>query len=129
MVKIIAPLFVILSKSAKGKKYHLNLNQYRNWHYIANNNVKKKYKELLSDQLKDLKFEGKIRLTYTLFRDTNRKGDKMNPLCVHDKFFCDALVELDCIPDDTDAFIEDHIFKYGGVDKGNGRVEIIIEEI
>ena len=129
MIKVISPLWVQLSKSAKGKKYHLNLNQYRNWHYLVNNNIKKKYKELLADQLNNLKFKGKIRLTYILFRDTNRKGDKMNPLCIHDKFFCDALVELGCIEDDTDSFIEDHIFKYGGVDKGNGRVEIHIEDI
>ena len=129
MKPIISPLFVRLTKTDKGKKYHLNLNQYRNWYYTTNNNIKKKYKELITDQIKDLKFEGKISLTYTLFRGTKRKGDKMNVLCIHDKFFCDALVELGCIEDDNDEYIVEHVFKLGGYDKNNGRVEIIIEEV
>jgi len=126
---IISPLFVRLTKTDKGKKYHLNLNQYRNWYYTTSNNIKKKYKELITDQIKDFKFEGKISLTYTLFRGTKRKGDKMNVLCIHDKFFCDALVELGCIEDDNDEYIVEHVFKLGGYDKNNGRVEIIIEEV
>ena len=129
MIKIISPLFVQLAKSGKGKKYHLNLNQYRNWYYAVNNNIKKKYKEIITDQIKDLRFEGKLRLTYTLFRGTKRKGDKMNVLCIHDKFFCDALVELGCIDDDNDDYIVEHIFNLGGYDKGNGRVEITLEEV
>lgn len=129
MKPIISPLFIRLAKSDKGKKYHLNLNQYRNWYYTTNNNIKKKYKELITDQIKDFKFEGKISLTYTLFRGTKRKGDKMNVLCIHDKFFCDALVELGCIEDDNDEYIVEHVFKLGGYDKNNGRVEITIEEV
>jgi len=38
MIKIIMPLYI---EKKNGKKIHLNLNNYRNWHHHTSNNIKK----------------------------------------------------------------------------------------
>ena len=51
-IKIIAPLYVMLPRKTKGdKKMIINLNGYRNWHYIISNDVKKQYKEEVKEQI------------------------------------------------------------------------------
>jgi len=129
MIKIISPLFLQLSKGAKGKKYYLNLNNYRNWHYIVSNNLKKAYKELMKSELGDLDITGRIEIKFLLIRGDSRKVDRANVLSVHEKFFCDALVELGCIEDDNDKFIVRTIYESGEIDRGNGRVEIFISSV
>lgn len=129
MIKIISPLFLQLSKGAKGKKYYLNLNNYRNWHYIVSNNLKKAYKELMKSELGDLDITGRIEIKFLLIRGDSRKVDRANVLSVHEKFFCDALVELGCIEDDNDKFIVRTIYESGEIDRGNGRVEIFINSV
>lgn len=128
-IKITMPLYLKLSKSVKGKKYHINLNNYRNWHYIVSNNLKKAYKELVTPYIKNLKIDYLIKLEFVMYRPDNRVVDRANVLCIHEKFFCDALVESGCIPDDNDNFIDETSYRTGGIDKGNGRVEIIIKTV
>ncbi len=129
MHKFTAPLYLITAKSGKGRKYYLNLNQYRNWKGIVSNTVKKKYKEVLSSQLIGKTFKTPIMLTFISIRGDKRRIDRANALSIHEKFFCDALVELGCIPDDNDLFITRTTYESGPIDKGNGRVEIIITEL
>lgn len=129
MIKITSPLYLQLSKGAKGKKYYLNLNNYRNWHYIVSNNLKKAYKELMKSELGDLDITGRIQIKFLLIRGDSRKVDRANVLSVHEKFFCDALVELGCIEDDNDKFIVRTIYESGEIDRGNGRVEIFISSV
>ena len=130
-VTITMPLYIILAKSGKGKKYHINLNNYRNWHFIVSNNLKEAYKNLAIHELENtLTIQSeKVAITYVLFRGDKRKVDLTNVLSIHDKFFLDALVWLNCIPDDDVKHIDEIIFKYGGYDKGKGRVEITINEV
>jgi Holliday junction resolvase RusA-like endonuclease len=129
MIKIISPLYLQLSKGVKGKKYYLNLNNYRNWHYIVSNNLKKAYKELMKSELGDLDITGRIEIKFLLIRGDSRKVDRANVLSVHEKFFCDALVELGCIEDDNDKFIVRTIYESGEIDRGKGRVEIFINSV
>lgn len=124
-----APLFLQLSSKPGAKKYHINLNQYRNWHYQVNNNIKQKYKDVLADQLTGLRFENKIELTFILWKSSRRKVDRANPLCIHEKFFCDALVEHGCIEDDNDDYVHATHYYTGGIDRENPRVDIIIREV
>lgn len=124
-----APLHIILAKSLKGKKYHLNLNNYRNWKFTVSNNLKIRYKELIADQLVGLKLKAPIKIKFTLHRDSNRKGDRANVLSVHEKFFCDALVEMGCLPDDNDDYIESTTYVSGKILPKNGKVIITIEEL
>ena len=128
-VTVCMPLFLHLSDRPKAKKYIINLNYYKTWHYLAMNNVKKKYKEIATPLLEGVRFNKKVELTFTLWMGTRRRVDRANPLCIHEKFFCDVLTESGCIPDDNDDYIEATHYYTGGVDKENPRVEIRIAEV
>lgn len=126
MVKIISPIYVSLPrKTKKDVKKALNLNVYRNLHFIVNNQMKQIYKETMAEQLKTLRF-GQIELTFVLYKASNRKIDRSNILCIVEKFFCDCLTELGCIPDDNDNYIVSTRYLTGGVSPKNPRCEIII---
>lgn len=122
---IIAPLSV---KQNKVKNFCLNLNVYRNSHYHTLNTVKKRYKEAVREQIKQLPVMAKITLVYTLYPKTKRLCDISNILSIHDKFFCDALVELGKLPDDDYRYLAEVSYRFGRVDRLNPRVEILIKE-
>jgi len=127
MITISMPLYFDIGKK-KVKRMYINLNAYRNWHFIVSNNVKKLYKDTAYNQIKDLKFNNRIRLEFVLWKKDKRRIDRANPLSIHEKFFCDALTETGCIPDDNDEFIVSTTYKTGGIDKINPRVDIHIYE-
>lgn len=127
-MKIISPLKVLLPrKTMKDKEYILNLNNYRNWHYIVSNQIKEAYTFDLGKQLFGLRFK-KIKITLKYFKGTERKCDRANIYCIHEKFFCDALVSHGVIEDDNDDFIKESVYLDVELDKANPRVEITIEE-
>ncbi|NQX78875.1 hypothetical protein [Gilvibacter sp.] len=116
-------------KRVKDKLYSINLNQYRNWHPMVENKVKKQYSDDLEDQLSGLTFNGPITLDYQVFKPTRARLDKMNVIAITSKYFQDALVNWECIPDDNDDFIKDEFVRPTIYDKNNGRVEITIKTI
>lgn len=122
------PLYVITAKSGKGKKYHLNLNNYRNWHYQTNNAIKKTFCEAQKSILSTVKLKTPIEISFTLFRGSNRKIDKANVLSIVEKFFCDSLTHYQCIPDDSDEYIKSTHYHSGGLDRENPRVRILIKQ-
>ena len=124
-----APLLLVTAKSSRGKKYYINMNQYRNWRFAVSNAIKVKYKEIVSPQFEGLIINAPIKLTFTLHRNDKRKGDRANVLSIHEKFFCDALVEAGCIPDDNDDFIVSTTYVTGQILPKKGRVIITIEEL
>ncbi len=127
MLKIIVPLFIVLPRKTKeDRKMIINLNNYRNWHYIISNQVKEAYKESLVEQLTNKKFNTPIGLILTLYKGTKRISDRSNVLSIHEKFFCDAMVHYGCIPDDDDTMILQTHYTSGCIDKDNPRVEIDI---
>ena len=119
-----APLWIRLAKSETGKKYHINLNNYHNWHFSTRNNIKIQYQVGLRQQLNGLKFGSKVKLAFKLIRGDNIQCDRANILCLHEKFFCDAMVQYGCLPDDNNLYIEETTYRSGPVDKENPRVEI-----
>ena len=133
--KFVMPLFVQLGKSSNSKKYYLSLNNYRNWHYKASNNIKKKFKENVKEQVKTLRKTGDLKrlsiveVEYKMFTPDKTRRDKMNFISVASKFFMDALVDLNVIEDDNDNFVKTEIIHTSEIDRGNGRIEIIIREI
>ena len=48
-------MFYFLGKTIADKKVIINLNQYRNWCFMVNNQVKQIFKESLREQLEWLK--------------------------------------------------------------------------
>ena len=120
------PYFVLTGK--KDKRFYVNLNIYRNAHHFTLNSAKVTFKEIIQDQIDRLPMLNRIKLHYRVFTPTNRKIDTMNVGSIADKFFCDALVESGKILDDDYNFVVYNGFEFGGIDKENPRVEVLIEE-
>lgn len=119
MYTLISPL--------RTKEMILNLNQYRNAHYHKLSDSKISYKAIMKEQIEQLPVFNKVSIIYTVFFGSLRKTDISNVCCVIDKYFCDALVELGKLPDDNYIYIKEVIYRYGGVDKDNPRVEITLK--
>ena len=118
MYTLISPL--------RTKEMMLNLNQYRNAHFFKLNNSKASYKAIMKKQIEQLPAFNKVSITYTVFFGSKRKTDISNVCSIVDKYFCDALVELGKLPDDNYDYIQEVIYRYGGIDKDNPRVEITL---
>lgn len=121
------PLAVMLPRVTKpNRKVIINLNNYRNWQFHLNNQVKQMYKELLRNDLEGIVLPGKVKLYFILHQGTKRRVDRSNVLSIHEKFFCDALTAYGCIKDDNDNFIEKTVYTSGEVSKEDPHVEVII---
>lgn len=121
------PLYFELGKN-KIKRYHINLNNYRNWHHQVSNNIKRNYSDLAAAKLrlhKNKQYQ-KISLEFVYFKPTKAKRDRSNILSITEKFFCDAMTNIGMIPDDNDDFIKSSFYRSGGLDRENPRVDIII---
>ena len=113
-VVITCPLSVMLPrKTMPDRKYIINKNNERNWHYIVSNKIKQVYKEALREQLEGLTFTHPIKLKLVYFKASNRRSDRTNVLSQHEKFAADAMVEFGCIPDDNDDIILSSHFELG----------------
>ena len=110
------------------KKMIINLNNYRNWSYIVSNQVKKAYCQAIEPLVRGLILEPRLVLAFTYYKGSKRISDRSNVLCIQEKFFLDALVELGCIEDDNDKFIKCTQFDGDKIDKDNPRVEVVISE-
>ena len=99
------PVKLIIPRKTKADKtYYLNMNGYRNWHFIISNQLKVLFVEQINEQIKDLKIEKLIKINYALYFKDKRVRDKMNYIAVIDKFFMDSLVTCGCIKDDNDKY-------------------------
>ena len=57
-MKINIPLYLPTTFKVKKKNFAiLNLNEYRNWHYLTNNKIKKAFKEYLREDLQGKTFD------------------------------------------------------------------------
>lgn len=122
----ISPLSVRISAT---RGFSLNLNIYRNSHYQILNKAKKSYKSIMTHQMLNSKSYRKCYIEYKLFPKTKRLCDIGNILSIHDKFFCDAMVDLGKLVDDNYKIVPKIFYCMGEVDKDNPRVEIIVTEI
>lgn len=111
------------------KNYALNLNIYRNTHFLVLNRMKVEFSESLKDKLSTLPSFTKIHLIYTLYPKTRRLCDVANICSIVDKFFCDALVRANKIEDDNYTYIPTIEYKFGSIDKDNPRVTVEIKEL
>ena len=129
-ITVVSPIYLTIPrKTKKDKVYSLNLNTYRNLHFIVNNQLKEIYEQQMYEKLKNVYFNNPVRLTFVLYKRDRRIIDRSNFLCIVEKFFCDCLTKFSCIPDDNDKYIVSTIYKTGGIDPKNPRVEIQIEEL
>ena len=120
---ISVPLKVQISKK---RYFALNLNVYRNAHYMTLNKAKVIFKELITPFLVQIPKLKCCSLEYVLYPKTNRLCDVSNVCSIVDKFFSDAFVESGHLEDDNYTFIHDIKYRFGAVDPENPRVDVII---
>ena len=123
------PLYLVTGVRKK-KNNWLTLNNYRNWQYRVSNNLKRLYTAQVGKEIKDLPvLKPPIRLTYDVHYVSNRRFDLDNYGAVASKFFQDTLVTFHKLPDDDYDNVVEVVFRFGGVDKENPRIECTIEEV
>lgn len=124
---IIAPIYLVQKyKTKKNKNLSLNLNMYRNMHFIVSNNLKRQFKEEIKEQLVWRVYNTQLTVNYKLY--WKRLSDLDNLQAVVTKFFQDALVECGCIEDDNFNYIRKNTYEVVEQDKKNPRMEILIKE-
>ena len=129
-IKFNTPFAVYLPRvKSKDKRIAMNLNTYRNLHFLVNNQAKKVYKDLMKEQLENLEIETPVEITYQVFKPSKRSLDKMNVVSIASKFFLDAVTEYGCWDDDNDDNVKTEIILPTELDKDNPRVEITIKTI
>lgn len=126
MWTISLPLSVPVTKK---KFFSLNLNIYRNAHYMVLNKAKSAFTDRILGSLKKLPPQNHISLTYRIFLPNNRKADISNIGSIVDKFFSDALVDAGVIPDDNYLHLTHVQFFFGGIDRVDPRVEVTISPV
>jgi hypothetical protein len=130
IIKLICPSFVVIPrKTKKDKKVYININIYRNLHYLVESKCKKAFKEAIRDQVEGFTMEGEVEVTYQVFKHSRRKMDKMNVVSIVSKYALDALVELKCLQDDNDDIIKTEHLLPTVYDKENPRIEITISKV
>lgn len=129
------PLHVVLPRKKQARVFTLNLNVYRNTHYIVLNQAKVLYKDQVEQAVREWEcehifesFMPPFTFTYTIYPANNRAFDLGNVLSIVQKFTDDALIELGIIKDDNHKIISAINYRFGKVDKENPRVELEIEE-
>ena len=129
-ITLTCPLYITLPRvKTKDKKIAINLNTYRNLYHYTNNEVKKKYLELIKEQLKGVVIQTPVEVTYKIYKPTKRKLDKMNVVSITSKYLMDAITQLGCWEDDNDDFIKTETIMPTELDRENARVEVFINSI
>lgn len=125
IIKVICPLYIDLPrKTKKAKRIYINMNTYRNLHYVVSNKVKKMYLEAVREQLEGITIQTPVCVTYKVFKGTARRLDKMNVVAITSKFLLDAVTELGCWEDDNDEHVKTEIIWSTEIDRGHPRVEV-----
>ena len=126
MYTITSPIHITIGSK---DKIALNFNRTRNMLGFQWNALKKEYTETLLPLVQNLPSFVKIKITYSLYIGSNHKSDVMNWVSVVDKFFQDVLVKANKLPDVNYKCVPEIVSKFGGIDKQNPRMEIVIEPI
>lgn len=123
---LVCPLAVYVSTR---KMFIVNLNEYRNAHYLTLNKAKIAYLKAMADQIKPLPVYKKCEVVFTMYPASNRAIDTSNVCSIHDKFLMDALVKMGKLKDDDSKHYVRTEYLPGEVDKNNPRVEAEIREV
>ena len=127
-LKIICPTFVIIPrKTKKDQKLSINLNTYRNLHFIVESKCKKLFKESVRNQLEGVEFNTPVEVSYKVYKQSARKLDKMNVIAICSKYLMDAITEFGCWRDDDDTVIKKEILLPTEIDRKNPRIEVVIK--
>lgn len=124
------PISVVLERKRKDDVvFSLNLNAYRNTHYMILNEAKIRFKEIVTPRFKHIPKLHACGMDLVLFPGSKQKCDVSNVCSIVEKFFNDAFVEAGKLDDDNYDFVPISRYNFGGVDIKNPRVEITIEPV
>lgn len=121
---VVLPLFIQLSKK---KRFYLNLNNYRNSHYMVLNNSKRIFESQIIKELKNIPPIINFEIHYYFYSPNKIVRDLANVVSIVDKYFCDTLSEVGIIEDDNTDFLKHVSMTFGGMDRDNPRVEAHIK--
>lgn len=125
------PIYGVIKQTKHNKNAAITLNWYCNAHRYTRNNAKKKFKQMMSEQINSFDAIGegvKLSLHYEYYAKKNGT-DLDNFVCIARKFFQDAMSELGFIPDDDTKVIIRNSESYAGVDKDNPRIVVKVNKI
>lgn len=130
-MKLILPLSVTIPRKTKADMvFALNLNIYRNAHYMTLNPAKVLFKEkvewIVSVCNFKVEFPPPYHFRYTVFPKDGRAFDLGNVLSIVQKFNDDALIELGLITNDNYKIVRAVDYRFGHPDKDSARVELQI---
>lgn len=109
----------------KAKTFLVALNWYRNAYHIEQNDVKRYYHTLVTEQLEKTQYEQlpTFKVHYKLFYK-NKICDPSNIIAIVEKFTLDALKDVNVIIDDNVQYHLSSSWEVVEQDKENPRVEI-----
>lgn len=126
-MKLVLPIYYTKTfKTKPDKTFFVGLNWYRNAHHVEQNNVKKHYQELVTEQLTGEVFD-QYQLTSELFYK-NTACDGHNTVII-EKFLLDALQTGNAVKNDNVKHHMGTCWSVAGQDKENPRLEITIKEV
>ena len=121
---IVSPLKVPVSTN---KFFILSLNNYRNTHHRVLAVSKVAYRNIMKEEILKLPSMDKgCSLVFIAYPKTKRLSDLDNICSVVCKYFQDAMVYYNRIPDDNTKYIKNIQYEFGEVDKYFPRVEVIV---
>lgn len=126
-IRLTVPIYLTKEfKTKKNKTISLNMNWYRNVHYMINNDIKKQFKDEIREQIEWKTIDTPIVVEYNLY--WKRMSDLDNWSAVVTKYTQDALVEEWVIPADDFNHIVKNIYEVKEKDTINPRFEVIINK-
>lgn len=105
----------------------IDANRKRDGKWSGGNAMKQRDQKIICGYLPAIRFKRRIFIEYN-FYEPNTKRDKDNISGYFHKIFQDALVQAGCIENDGWQSIRGFA-DYFEVDKGNPRIEVVIEEV
>ena len=127
MQPLVLHLPLRIRNRAKTESYfYINMNEYRNAPFHELRDMKIKFAEMVRDQIAPLPQFDWVEFEYILFPGSAREMDTNNICSIVDKFFCDAFVKAQKLPDDNYKYLRKSIFRFGEIDRNNARVELHI---
>ena len=111
-----------------GEVESLNLNVYRNLHFYKLNYQKKAFQDFVKPLLLGLPKMEAISLHYEINPKGGSRLDTMNVGSIVDKFFSDALVNNQIIPDDDYKHVVGNSFSFGSLHPNDPHVLVTITE-
>lgn len=115
--EIILPAVLWMPKKGGKRENALNLNWYRNAHYIKLSQAKNKYYRQIVNKLRNLEPLTKVRPEYQYF--LRQRSDVGNVHAVLEKFFLDSLVKAQVIEDDHCEIVSGGSYDFIDYDRNN----------